>query len=132
MTIDIIAIPLLQWRSGWNGGGGGMVYGQIIDKRIKGRGWKWTQCCPYIDFILLLCYSCGLTLHLVTVIWSLKRCHVSLPYTGKFLRHFIFTKLNFAKCCRATPFFMLPMWIIRENIFHKKFSDAKISQYMVL
>ena len=20
MTIDIIAIPLLQWRSGWNGG----------------------------------------------------------------------------------------------------------------
>ena len=38
MTFDIIAIPLLQWRSGWNGGG--MVYGQIIDNRIKGRGWN--------------------------------------------------------------------------------------------
>ena len=46
-------------------------------------------------------------------------------YTGKFLRHFIFMNFtNFVqswnlipqKFCHATPF-MLPMWIIHENIF---------------
>ena len=50
-----------------------------------------------------------------------------LLYTGKFLRHFIFTnfanfaqsqKLNVAKYYNATPF-MLLTWIIRENIFHE-------------
>ena len=48
-------------------------------------------------------------------------------------------KLNFVKYCHAMPF-MLPTWIIHENIYHKiietaifakLFSDAKISLYMV-
>ena len=42
----------------------------------------------------------------------------TLLYFHEFREFCLVAKLNFAKCCHAMPF-MLPTWIIYENIFCK-------------